>query len=97
MLALKFPEESAGLKYNANPISEYDCTNNLNLMKKALNKRGFQLNLNIQTVLNSKNNFLLAKWFKGLFEDVEPANVSNYSSVPRESTSTFRDLPNKKV
>jgi hypothetical protein len=57
MLTLRFPEETQKLKYNPNPVSEYDCMNNLNLMKKTLNKHGLQLNLNVNQVLNSKNNF----------------------------------------
>lgn len=66
MLMIRFPEDAAKLKYNPAPISEYDFLNNLTTMKKVLNKHGLQLNLNIDTVLNSKNNFDLAKWFKAL-------------------------------
>lgn len=96
MLSIKYPEEVGLLKYNPNPISEYDFTYNLNIMKKVLNKRGFQPNLNINTVSTSKNNFELAKWFKCMFEPTEVA-INNYSSVPRGSISTYRDLPNKKT
>lgn len=94
MLALRFPEDAAMLKYNPTPVSEYDCTTNLNLMKKVLNKRGLQLNINVQTVLTSKNNFELAKWFRGLCEPIE-AVVDNYSSVQRDSVSTYRDTSRK--
>ncbi len=96
MLSVKYPEEAALLKYNPNPISDYDCTYNLNIMKKVLSKRGLQPNLNVLTVFNSKNNFELAKWFKGLFEPAE-VSVNNYSSVPRGSVSTYRDLTSKKL
>ena len=94
MLLAKFPEEAAVLKYNPTPVSEYDCTTNLNLMKKVLNKRGLQLNINVQTVLTSKNNFELARWFRGLCEPAE-TGVSNYSSLPRDSVSTHRDTTRK--
>lgn len=94
MLALRYPEDAGLLKYNPTPVSEYDCTSNLNLMKKVLNKRGLQLNINVQTVLTSKNNFELAKWFRGLCEPME-AVVGNYSSVQRDSVSTHRDMTRK--
>lgn len=68
MLSLRFPEETLKFKYNLSPVSEYDALNNLTAMKKILNKQGLQLNLNIHTVLNSKNNFELAKWFKALID-----------------------------
>lgn len=94
MLGIKYPEDAGILKYNPNPVSEYDCTTNLNLMKKVLNKRGLQLNINVQTVLTSKNNFELAKWFRGLCEPPE-TSVSNYSSLQRDSMSTQRDISRK--
>ncbi len=95
ILSIKYPEEASLLKYNPNPISEYDCTHNLNIMKKVLNKKGFQPNLNVQNVVSSKNNFELAKWFRCMFEPSEVA-ISNYSSVPRGSIATYRDLGNRK-
>lgn len=102
MLVQKFPDDSPLLKYNANPLSDYDCTNNLNLMKKVLNKRGLQLNLNIQTVLTSKNNFELAKWYKSLFDansNNEQPPISNYASLPhpKDNASTYREVTKKSL
>jgi len=37
-------------------------------MKKVLNKHGLQLNLNVNDILHSKNNYELAKWFKALID-----------------------------
>jgi hypothetical protein len=42
--------------------------NNLNQMKRVLNRHGLQLNLNVNEVLGSKNNYELAKWFKALID-----------------------------
>jgi len=81
MLGIKFPEEAAKLKYNMTPLSEYDATCNLTLMKKILNKHGLQLNLNINTVLTSKNNFELAKWFKNLIDGPVATILNNYTSA----------------
>ena len=55
MLQIAFSEEK--VKFNSSPVSDYDCSSNLNTMKKTLNKHGLQLNLNVSEVLNSKNNF----------------------------------------
>jgi hypothetical protein len=66
MLCAKFPEEAHRIKYNPSPVSNYDCTSNLNQMKKLLNRKGLQLNLNVSEVAESKNNFELARWFKNL-------------------------------
>lgn len=68
MLMIRFPEDAPKLKYNPAPISEYDYLNNLTSVKKLLNKHGLQLNLNVEKILNSKNNFDLAKWFKALID-----------------------------
>ena len=57
MLIIRFPEEVSKLKYNPAPLSDYDCNSNLALMKKVLNKHGLQLNLNLNTVFSSKNNY----------------------------------------
>ena len=55
MLLIRFSEDR--IKYNSSPVSEYDFMSNLNLMKKVLNKHGLQLNLNVNEVLGSKNNY----------------------------------------
>lgn len=49
-------------------------------MKKILNKKELQQNLNVSIVLQSKNNFELAKWFKALMDNHICA-VDNFSSV----------------
>jgi hypothetical protein len=90
MLAVKFPEESASLRYNPSPLSEYDCSSNLNLMKKVLNRRGLQLNLNVQTVLASKNNFELAKWVRTL---MDPATEQQQPRESLQTVQTVRELP----
>jgi hypothetical protein len=66
MLSIRFPEDK--IKFNLSPLSDYDCSSNLSTVKKSLNKRGLQLNLNINEILNNKNNFELAKWFKALMD-----------------------------
>lgn len=84
MLTIKFPEESNKFKYIPAPLSEYDYTSNLTAMKKLLNKKGLQDNLNITQILNSKNNFELAKWFKSLIDNfiiISNPTLDNYSSV----------------
>lgn len=69
MLGEIFPEDfTSKVKVHLNPISEYDCTNNLNIIKKILNKYGLQLNLNINSVLSSKNCFEFANWVKNLVD-----------------------------
>jgi hypothetical protein len=68
MLMIRFPDDAPKFKYNSAPISEYDYLNNLTAIKKLLNKHGLQLNMNINSVLNSKCNFELAKWFKALVD-----------------------------
>jgi hypothetical protein len=90
MLAIKYPEDSATLRYNAAPLSDYDCTSNLNLMKKLLNRKGLQLNLNIHTVLASKNNFELARWLRTLIDPPPEQTAANYA---RESVQSHRELP----
>ncbi len=82
------------LRYNPAPLSEYDCTGNLNMMKKVLNRRGLQPNLNVQAILTSKNNFELARWLRTLIEPPNDPPISNYSSQPpRDSIKSFRELP----
>ena len=88
LLLLRFPEEVARLKFNATPVSEYDCTRNLNMMKKVLNRNGLQLNLNVSEVLASKNNYELAKWFRGLLDREVPAEGGiQVDSTPAASMS----------
>lgn len=96
MLCLRFPEETLKFKYNPAPISEYDALNNLTAMKKLLNKLGLQLHLNIHSVLNSKNNFDLAKWFKALVDREisvdNPGNFDNKSQKMSRDSSTVNRM-----
>lgn len=99
LLLLRFPEEVARLKFNATPVSEYDCTRNLNMMKKVLNRNGLQLNLNVSEVLASKNNYELAKWFRALLDREMPAEGGIEVGAPAASmsrtASCFNQLQNE--
>lgn len=55
-------------------------------MKKILNKFGHQLNLNVLEVVESKNCFELASWFKNLYDHNKEDNDEEFAYSQKSFT-----------
>lgn len=62
------PHDVGKYKIYERPVNQYEQTQNMNTIKKVLNKHNLQFNMNVSMIIASKNCFQLANWFKNLYQ-----------------------------
>lgn len=67
----------------------------MNIVQKVLNKHNLQLNLNVQSIVTSKNCFELANWFKNLYDQNKSDNDTefNYSEKSKTPSKIMEEIP----
>lgn len=89
------PSDISKHKVYEKAINIYEQTQNMNIVQKVLNKHNLQLNLNVQSIVTSKNCFELANWFKNLYDQNKSDKDTefNYSEKSRTPSKIMEEIP----